>query len=61
MMKYGLDKIVRHETRHMIVQYLKDTKKINLTKYTENIAYENDEIYNNLFDTSIRLLKERND
>lgn len=49
---------VRHETRHMIVQELKNKKIIDLTKYTEEIAEENNPLYNELFNSSIKLLKE---
>lgn len=49
---------VQHETRHMIVQELKNKKIINLTKYTENIAQAKDETYIKLFDSSVKILKE---
>lgn len=52
-----LDDIVIHETRHMIVEYLKDKKIINLDKYTEEIAEGKDIYYNNLFNSGIYLLK----
>ena len=52
-----LYEIVKHETRHMIVQELKNEKIIDLTKYTEEIAQEKDEVYNNLFNYSVQLLK----
>lgn len=55
-----LEKIVIHETRHMIVEYLKDEKIINLTKYTEEIAQHKNTYYNDLFNSGIYLLKERN-
>lgn len=56
-----LDEIVIHETRHMIVEYLKDKKIIDLTKYTEEIASQKNSHYNNLFDSSVYLLlKEEN-
>lgn len=51
-----LDEIVIHETRHMIVEYLKDKKIIDLTKYTEEIASQKNSHYNNLFDSSVYLL-----
>lgn len=54
-----LMEVIRHETRHMIVEYLKDQKIINLEKYTEEIAEENSYKYNELFDSAVRLLKER--
>lgn len=54
-----LDDIVIHETRHMIVEYLKDKKIIDLTKYTEKIAQGEDIYYNNLFNSGVYLLKER--
>lgn len=54
-----LDDIVIHETRHMIVEYLKDEKIIDLTKYTEEIAQGEDIYYNNLFNSGVYLLKER--
>lgn len=50
---------VIHETRHMIVEYLHDKKIINLLKYTEDIAEERTEYYNNLFDCSVCVLKEK--
>ena len=53
-----LSEIVRHETRHMIVQELKNKKIIDLTKYSEEIAQEKNETYNNLFDYGVKLLKE---
>ena len=55
--KGSLYEVVRHETRHMVVQELKNKKIIDLTKYTEDIAQEEDEIYNELFDYSVKLLK----
>ena len=54
-----LEEIVIHETRHMVVEYLKDKKIIDLTKYTEEIAQHKNSYYNNLFDSGIYLLKER--
>lgn len=51
---------VLHETRHMLVEYMRDQKIIDLIKYTEEIAYEKNEYYNNLFNSGIYLLKERN-
>lgn len=54
-----LEKIVIHETRHLVVEYLKDEKIIDLTKYTEEIAQCENSYYNNLFDSGIYLLKER--
>lgn len=49
--------VVRHETRHMIVQELKNEKIIDLSEYSEEIAQENDQIYNELFNCSVKLLK----
>ena len=54
-----LEEIVIHETRHLVVEYLKDEKIIDLTKYTEEIAQCENSYYNNLFDSGIYLLKER--
>lgn len=54
-----LYEIVRHETRHMIVQELKNEKIIDLDDYTEEIAQEKDETYNELFNCSVKLLKEK--
>lgn len=54
-----LYEIVRHETRHMIVQELKNEKIIDLDDYTEEIAQEKDEAYNELFNCSVKLLKEK--
>ena len=52
-----LSNTVKHEIRHMIVQELKYKKIIDLTKYTEEIAREKNEIYNNLFISGVELLK----
>lgn len=49
---------IKHETRHLIIEYLRDEKIIDLTKYTEEIAYEKDIHYNNLFNSGIYLLKQ---
>lgn len=54
-----IDDIVIHETRHMIVEYLKDEKIIDLTKYTEEIAQGENTYYNNLFNSGVYLLKEK--
>ena len=54
-----LEEIVIHETRHLVVEYLKYKKIIDLTKYTEEIARHKNSYYNNLFDNGIYLLKER--
>ena len=56
---YSLDSVIIHETRHMIVEYLRDEKIIDLTNYTEEIASEKNIHYNNLFEQSIYLLKEK--
>ena len=42
----------------MIVQELKNEKIIDLTKYTEEIAQEKNETYNDLFNRGVKLLKE---
>jgi len=52
-----LESIVKHETRHMIVSYLKSTGVIDLEKYSEEIAEGINDDYNNLFNDSINLLK----
>lgn len=52
-----LKEVVRHETRHMIVEYLRQEKIINLDKYTEEIAQEKNIYYNDLFDSGVYLLK----
>ena len=54
----SLTKTVIHETRHMIIEYLKFKNIIDLTKYTEQIAQNNNSYYNNLFNSGIYLLKE---
>lgn len=51
--------IVIHETRHMIIEYLKDKNVIDLTEYTEEIAKNNNSYYNNLFDSGVYLLKKQ--
>lgn len=53
-----LNDTIKHETRHLIVDYLRDKKIIDLTKYTEEIAYEKNIHYNNLFDSGVYLLKQ---
>lgn len=52
-----LEHTVIHETRHMIVEYLRIKKIINLNKYTEEIAQHKSNCYNNLFNSSVELLK----
>lgn len=54
---YTLEKIVIHETRHMLVEYLKDKKVIDLSKYSEDIAQEKDSCWDNLFNDGIYFLK----
>lgn len=56
-----LEEVVIHETRHMLVEYLKEQDIINLTKYTEEIAQNNNIHYNQLFDNGIYLLKKENE
>lgn len=56
-----LKSVVVHETRHMIVEYLKDQNIIDLTKYTEEIAEGKNSYYNNMFNSGIYLLKEVQD
>ena len=58
LFKDALNNTIKHETRHLIVKYLRDEKIIDLTKYTEEIAYEKDIYYNNLFNSGIYLLKQ---
>ena len=53
----SLEEVVIHETRHMIIEYLKDEKIIDLIKYSEEIASDMNSNYNNLFDSGIYLLK----
>ena len=54
-----LESIVIHETKHMIIEYLRENKIINLNKYTEEIAQEKNHYYNSLFDSGVQLLKEQ--
>ena len=56
-----LEEVVIHETRHMLVEYLKEHDIIDLTKYTEEIAQNNNIHYNQLFDNGIYLLKKENE
>lgn len=56
-----LEEVVIHETRHMLVEYLKEQNIIDLTKYTEEIAQNNNIHYNQLFDNGIYLLKKENE
>ena len=55
----ALNSTVIHETRHMIVEYLRDEKIIDITSYTEEIAQEKTEYYNSLFNSGVFLLKEK--
>lgn len=55
----SLNRIVIHETRHMLVEYMRNKGVIDLSKYTEEIAQEEDECYNNLFNCGMKLLKEK--
>lgn len=54
-----LKEVVIHETRHMLVEYMKDEKIINLTKYTEEIAEQESSHFCELFNNGIHLLKEK--
>lgn len=54
-----LERTVIHETRHMIVEYLRTKNIINLNKYTEEIAQSKDSYYNQLFNSGVHLLKEQ--
>lgn len=54
-----LKEVVVHETRHMLVEYMKDEKIINLVKYTEEIAEGDNLNFNELFNIGINLLKEK--
>ena len=56
-----LEEVVIHETRHMLVEYLKEHDIIDLTKYTEEIAQNNNIHYNQLFNCGIYLLKKENE
>lgn len=53
----NLEETVRHETRHMMVKYLKDKKIIDLTKYTEEIANEKNIYYRDMLDGGVYLLE----
>lgn len=55
----SLKDTVIHETRHMLVEYMRDKKIIDLVKYTEEIAQEKNKYYNDLFNSGIYLLKEK--
>lgn len=54
-----LEGTVIHETRHMIVEYMKAKKIIDLNKYTEEIAQSKNTYYNSLFNSGVHLLKEQ--
>lgn len=54
----ALNNTVIHETRHMLVEYMRDKNIIDLSKYTEEIAQEKNERYNELFNCGMYLLKE---
>lgn len=54
-----LESTVIHETRHMIVEYLRLKQIIDLNKYTEEIAQRKNTYYNSLFNSGIQLLKEK--
>lgn len=47
--------VVVHETRHMVVAYLKEKKVIDLSKYTEEIAKGDDSNYNKVFNAAVKL------
>ncbi len=51
---------VLHETRHMIVEHLRDKKIIDLTKYTEEIAQSQNSYYDELFNSGVYLLNLKN-
>lgn len=53
----ALAEVVEHETRHMIVDYLKDMKIVDLEKYTEEIARRDNIYYDELFNGGVYLLK----
>ena len=55
----SLSNTVIHETRHMLVEYMRDKDIIDLSKYTEEIAQEKNERYNELFNCGMYLLKEK--
>lgn len=55
----SLNETVIHETRHMIVEYLRDQKIIDLTAYTEEIAQEKNKYYNDLFNSGVYLLQQK--
>lgn len=57
----SLQRIVIHETRHMLVEYMRDKKVLDLSQYTEEIAQEKNDCYNNLFNCGMKLLKEKLD
>ena len=50
--------VVVHETRHMIVQELRNKRIINLDKYTEEIAEQENKLYDDIFNSGVNLLKE---
>ena len=50
--------VVEHETRHMIVDYLKDMGIVDLEKYTEEIARRENIYYDELFNGGVYLLKQ---
>lgn len=54
-----LQVVVVHETRHMIVEYMRMKNIIDLSKYSEEIAQGENAIYNNLFNNGVELLKEK--
>ena len=54
----SLNSTIIHETRHMIVEYLRDMKIVDITRYTEEIAQEKNDYYNNLFNSGVYLLRE---
>ena len=56
-----LDEVVIHETRHMIVEYLREQDIIDITRYTEEIARNDNVYYNRLFDSSVYVLKKENE
>lgn len=53
-----LEPTVIHETRHMIVEYLRDQGIIDLDQYSEEIAEQTNPDYNTLFNVGIEILKQ---
>lgn len=52
-----LREVIIHETRHMVVEYLKNNDILDLSDYTEEIAQGTNKCYNALFFSAVDVAK----